>query len=227
MKASGIYAIRNLVNGKRYVGSAVYLTERFHDHRKLLRRGKHHSIKLQHAWNKYGEAGFVFEIIEIIEDKNSLLPREQHWLEFYESAQSGRGYNISPTAGSQLGVRRSQEMRLKLSTLNTGKKQSAETIAKRVAKTKGQKRTLEQRARMSAAKIGKKMSAEFRARMSELAKNRTFSALTRANMAAAQRGRKHSAETRAKMSAALVGNTRNLGRRRKSEKALGPALATT
>lgn len=45
----------------------------------------------------------------------------------------------------------SLEVRLKISKTLTGKKQSAETIAKRVAKTTGQKRSLEVREKMSAA----------------------------------------------------------------------------
>ena len=64
-RKSGIYQIRNLVNGKVYVGSAVNLQHRRREHRSDLRNGNHHSIKLQRAYNKYGESSFAFEILEI------------------------------------------------------------------------------------------------------------------------------------------------------------------
>jgi group I intron endonuclease len=60
----GIYAIRNLFNGKRYIGSTVNLRSRAKAHRTCLRGGYHHSKKLQRAWNKYGENAFVFEVME-------------------------------------------------------------------------------------------------------------------------------------------------------------------
>jgi 5-methylcytosine-specific restriction endonuclease McrA len=95
---------------------------------------------------------------------------------------------------------------------NIGRKQSAETIAKRIAKTTGMKRTAEQRKRMSEAakgrvlseehkekmrsfRLGKKASKESRLKMSESAKGKnTWS-----------RGRKLSEETRRKMSASRMG----------------------
>lgn len=55
-----------------------------------------------------------------------------------------------------LGQKRSAETRAKIAQATTGKKQSAETIAKRVAKNLGQKRSLEVRERMSQAAYGRK-----------------------------------------------------------------------
>ena len=66
-KASGIYAIVNCVNGKRYVGSAVNFRRRLYGHRSHLRRGTHHNHHLQTAWVKYGHDAFVFFILEYVE----------------------------------------------------------------------------------------------------------------------------------------------------------------
>ena len=64
---SGIYAIVNTVNGKRYVGSAKRFRTRWNAHRAALNKGLHHSRHLQSAWNKYGAEAFVFTIIEFCE----------------------------------------------------------------------------------------------------------------------------------------------------------------
>lgn len=62
---SGVYKIRNIVNNKFYIGSALDLRDRYKGHLTLLRSEKvnHHSSKLQEDFNKFGEDNFVFEII--------------------------------------------------------------------------------------------------------------------------------------------------------------------
>jgi predicted GIY-YIG superfamily endonuclease len=40
-KISGIYKITNLLNGKMYIGSAVNVRKRWHQHRHGLRCNKH------------------------------------------------------------------------------------------------------------------------------------------------------------------------------------------
>lgn len=64
----GIYAIKNTVNGKIYVGStAKSFKTRFNQHISKLRNNKHHCAHLQYAFNKYGEEVFDFEILEVVE----------------------------------------------------------------------------------------------------------------------------------------------------------------
>lgn len=104
--ACGIYEIVNIANGKRYVGSAVNFSARWRVHRHHLRNGKHHSIALQRAWDKYGEESFEFSIIEEC-DRGKLMEREQIHLDM------GYDYNCSPTASSSLGVIRRDETKEK------------------------------------------------------------------------------------------------------------------
>jgi group I intron endonuclease len=80
MKQPVIYKIRNVFNNKFYVGSTTDTRERFRNHRKLLRSGKHHSPHLQASWNKYGEDCFKFEIVESVEDAALLWQAEGRWL---------------------------------------------------------------------------------------------------------------------------------------------------
>lgn len=92
----GIYQIRNVVNGKVYVGSSVNLVKRRHTHFNELRKGIHTNGYLQRAFNKYGETNFVFEIIEFTTDRTNILKLEQYWIDKLKVVK--RGYNISPIA---------------------------------------------------------------------------------------------------------------------------------
>lgn len=112
-KKSGIYQIRNLVNGKIYVGSAVNLRRRKREHFNRLKNNKHPNIKLQRAYKKYGENNLVFEIIELVPNKEQLLDREQYYIDHLNSVN--KGYNICPVAGSSLKVKRSDETKAKIS----------------------------------------------------------------------------------------------------------------
>ena len=58
MRASGVYAILNLFDGKIYIGSAKYIKSRFGWHHRALENNKHHNILLKRAWDKYGEDSF-------------------------------------------------------------------------------------------------------------------------------------------------------------------------
>lgn len=94
---SGIYQIRNLVNGKIYVGSTENLFLRKNSHFYTLKKSIHRNNKLQNSYNKYGEQNFIFEVIEFIENKNKLLEIEQYWINILNVIE--KGYNIQPKAG--------------------------------------------------------------------------------------------------------------------------------
>lgn len=144
----GIYQIKNLVNGKVYIGSAVNFKKRWDHHKFRLKKGNHHSSHLQRSWEKYGGNVFIFEIIETVEDKENLLQREQYYLDKYESYNHTKGYNICPKAGTTLGVVCSDETKRKISEVKKGK-------------LKGEDNPF----------YGKKHTTEVKEKMSELKKN--------------------------------------------------------
>lgn len=76
----GIYRILCVGNGKYYVGSSTSIDSRCSQHRSSLRRGRHTSPYLQHAWTAYGEASFQFSVIEEC-DRSLLSEREQYFVE--------------------------------------------------------------------------------------------------------------------------------------------------
>jgi len=99
---SGIYKIINSLNNKEYIGSAVDLERRHYYHLLHLRRNKHHSNKLQRAYNKYGKENFKFEVIEEVFFNSScttsykteyLQCLEQFYLDKFLPYKNG--YNIS------------------------------------------------------------------------------------------------------------------------------------
>ncbi len=107
----GVYRIRNVINGKSYIGSASTnngITQRWHIHRHLLRNNKHHSIHLQRAWNKHEEPAFVFEVL-LYCDSEMCLRYEQNNLDHYQPE-----YNVCKIARSRLSVKASKEIRAKM-----------------------------------------------------------------------------------------------------------------
>ena len=90
-----IYKIINNVNDKFYVGSTVNIEQRKTRHFKDLKEGKHHSVYLQRAYDKYGETSFSFIIIKerVFKDENELRELEERYINYCWG--SGKLYNIS------------------------------------------------------------------------------------------------------------------------------------
>jgi group I intron endonuclease len=101
---SGVYMIKNIINGKVYIGSAIHLCDRLSKHFHDLTNNKHHSMHLQNAWNQ-NKCYFVCGVIEFVENKENLIEIEQKYINKYKSANENFGYNICPIAGSNLGCK--------------------------------------------------------------------------------------------------------------------------
>lgn len=105
---TGIYMILCLATGKRYIGSAVSIKKRWREHKRQLESGNHHSRYLQRSWIKYGQQSFSFQVV-LSCVKSSLLAFEQALIDELKPE-----FNSSPTAGSQLGFRHTEQSRLKM-----------------------------------------------------------------------------------------------------------------
>jgi len=117
---SGIYVIENIINNKRYIGSAKNFKKRWYVHKSALNNNTHDNSYLQKAWNKYGVNNFSFGILEEVEP-DKLIEREQYYIHFYDVCNRDKGYNLSPTAGNTLGFKFSEESKLKMSLLKKDK----------------------------------------------------------------------------------------------------------
>jgi len=144
----GIYKIENTINGNLYIGSCSNFNVRKGSHLCLLRQNKHHSIKLQRAYNKYGEISFIIILIEECEKEN-LLPREQFYIDTLLPK-----YNICPTAGSNLN--------------RVFTKQHKENLSKSL---KGKVRTLVQKEHQKQVKLGTTHSNETKNKISQIVNN--------------------------------------------------------
>lgn len=101
---SGIYEIRNIINNKVYVGSTVTFSRRFKDHLCELRHRHHGNIKLQLAYNKYGDTALVFTVLQVVARvdgespflfKKRLLQAEYEHICRAKSTNRQSGYNIT------------------------------------------------------------------------------------------------------------------------------------
>jgi group I intron endonuclease len=131
---TGIYQIVNIINGKRYIGSAVNLRGRKVRHFANLKGGYHENNHLQKSYNKYKKENFKFEILFYC-DKKDLIFYEQRAIDYYGILNL---YNIAPIAGNTLGLKASEESKLKMSIAQKNKKKpSLETCRKISESRKG------------------------------------------------------------------------------------------
>lgn len=117
---AGIYKIVNIKNNKFYIGGSKYLNARKYQHFKAIKEKNHYNRLLQDDILLFNPEDFIFEVIEIIEDLNTLLIREQFYIDTLKPE-----YNICPIAGNSLNVKRTDEFKEKIRKLNTGLKHPA------------------------------------------------------------------------------------------------------
>lgn len=122
---SGVYCIKNTLNSHCYIGSSNRIKNRLNKHLRQLNSKKHHSVILQRAWDKYRSDVFEVSFLEILDDENKLLDREQFYIDLLHPE-----YNICKIAGCSRGVVKSEETKNKLRVVNLGKIRSLESIKK-------------------------------------------------------------------------------------------------
>ena len=112
----GIYKIESITNPDRYyIGSSVNIHKRWLTHKLDLKNNKHHSIFMQHHYNKYGEEDIIYTIIEEC-NKENLLNREQYYIDILSPA-----FNICKIAGNCLGKKHTDHSKHMMSISRIGK----------------------------------------------------------------------------------------------------------
>lgn len=91
---TGVYAIKNIVNNKIYVGSSGNMGNRWQQHLYSLRNGTHHSSDLQKDYDLYGFENFIFFVLKMVDSKENdkLSFFEQLYITKYNSVIEG--YNM-------------------------------------------------------------------------------------------------------------------------------------
>ena len=95
-----IYSIINNTNQKRYVGQTTNFYRRKQEHLLKLKENRHPNIKLQNAWNKYGEDSFSFEKEKFNITKAELDEKEKEYIKRYNSFYDGYNLTEGGTGGN-------------------------------------------------------------------------------------------------------------------------------
>ncbi|MFC1781394.1 GIY-YIG nuclease family protein [Planctomycetota bacterium] len=100
-KQAGIFQVKNTLNGKFLLGSRLNIDGILNRQKFQLSIGMHPNKELQKDWNQYGPDKFIFEILEVIKEKEDpsfnmkeeLSLTEQIWIEKLHPFGDS-GYNI-------------------------------------------------------------------------------------------------------------------------------------
>jgi hypothetical protein len=102
-KPTGVYQVRNNVNGKVLIGSCVDINSMFNRLKFELNTGLQRIPGLLRDWKQYGEDSFSFETLEELkikkgefqDVKHELQKLEEKWLERIQPYDE-KGYNRRP-----------------------------------------------------------------------------------------------------------------------------------
>lgn len=86
MLNTGIYQIKNMKNGKIYIGSTNNFAKRQKQHFHELKTGRHINKALQHDFKTHGDDNFQWKIVEYTWNSNR-LQREQAWIDKYKKSK--------------------------------------------------------------------------------------------------------------------------------------------
>lgn len=172
LKRLVIYEIKNKINGKKYVGSAMVYERRVKDHLRLLEKGNHHSRHLQSSYNMHGKDAFEFTILEEVDEVSELINVEQKWIDNINPE-----FNMTKIAGlnSHLGMKRSDETKKKISEALTGRKLSkvhVESMRQSLIGNKHSQETIDKRRESCLASDSFKRASKSKDRLDKIKKSR-------------------------------------------------------
>jgi|LakMenE18May11ns_1017448.scaffolds.fasta_scaffold9729458_1 group I intron endonuclease len=188
-----IYKVTNLINGKQYIGRDSKNNPNYYGS----------GPGIINAIKKYGKENFKKEIIEECNDFDSLVKREEYWLNYYDVGKNPMFYNmhnsgIGNGAGENhpnFGKPVSDETKRKLRHAHLGRPKSKEAVEKMRKALTGRKLSIEHRRKLSNIFGGENHPNYGKRRKKETVDKIRNSML----------GKKHSDETKQKMSRSRTG----------------------
>lgn len=175
-QSAGIYCIKNLINGKCYVGQTTQtFIRRYWHHQWCLNERQHFNKYLQNAWNKYGADAFEFSVLHVWESHTEDIDvLEQRYIIQLDSLNNG--YNMQQGG---------QPTTLHLLISEESRKIAG---AKNREHMLGRKLSDETRAKMRASSPHRKLTADDRQRISNYMSNRIVSEITKEKLRIANTG---------------------------------------
>lgn len=172
---TGVYTITNLIDNKIYVGSTtVSFYFRKKKHFNSLKNNKHTNKHLQRAYNKYGAENFEFEILETCE-KEYCTSTEQYWMNMLNVCNDKYGYNNRPVAQNNIGVRRNEETKKRISLTIKRIMNTKEAKQKISDRHKGIPLSIEHKLNISKSLKGRKLSEEHKIKVGLIHKGKVAS----------------------------------------------------
>lgn len=213
---SGIYLLRNTVNGKVYVGQSIHIRRRWHEHKKYAKWG--HKSHLYDAIRKYGKEAFAVEVLEECSPID-FDAAEHRWMEHYDCRNSMKGYNQMPAG--QYGRIMDDETRERIASKLRGRKLPPERVEQMRKYMTGYKHSDEAKAKISAGNKGRPKSEEAVRKLAAalVARHAAMTPEEKEAYAAQRRGFKHTDETRQRMSAQRRGKPKSEAHRAKMSEA--------
>lgn len=154
--ATGVYVIRDSVDGKIYIGSTSReMCLRFKEHQRHLLKKVHCNFRLQKAWDMHGRENFTFTVLEECEP-NRCVEREQWWMDFLCPE-----LNVHPIAGSSFGYKHREEAKKRMSDAKVGVTPCNKGLPmseEQKKKLRGQRRTKEVCLKISQSLLGRTLS---------------------------------------------------------------------
>lgn len=109
-KNHGIYIIKNIKNGKVYIGQTrAGFRKRFLKHVSGFKCNSGHTQKFIDDYKIYGQDSFVFEILEIENDDSKLDNLERKYIKMFNSVENG--YNTQEGGNSYYKDKRVKDMK--------------------------------------------------------------------------------------------------------------------
>lgn len=175
-RKSGVYQIRNLVDGKVYIGSTKEFKTRACSHTNALLKGQHHNKHLQAAFDRDGEESFVFEVLEVV-DGDYVEVEQQYLNQFLDQWVECYNFDKKSITGPRRTFSKTpEETRAKQSAASSGKNNPMYGLFGTLSPKWGVKMSQEAKDKISKARKGRIPNGRLGTKLSEETKEKIRSA---------------------------------------------------